>query len=101
MHRHTDTSLIIKLYEVNSITHRVSRVCLNHNYKKDIMEELKSIYVEQEPNRVAALAAKANKIVRIDAASLDSYIKQTQIDLSKKNDAAYAEKVIEIFSFNI
>lgn len=94
MHRHTDTSLIIRVYDGNSITHRVSRVCLNHNYKKDIMEELKSIYVEQESSRAAALAAKANKIVRIDAASLDSYIKQTQIDLFRKNDAAYEEKLI-------
>ncbi|MFC7461551.1 hypothetical protein [Hydrogenophaga defluvii] len=94
MQMHGDTSLIIKLYEGNSITHRVSRVCLNQNYKKDIMQELKSIYVEQEPSRVAALTAKANKIVRIDAASLDSYIKQTQIDLSRKNDAAYEEKLI-------
>ncbi len=94
MHRHTDTSLIIRVYEGNNLSHRVSRVCLNHNYKKDIMEELKSIYVEQESSRAAALAAKANKIVRIDAASLDSYIKQTQIDLFRKNDAAYEEKLI-------
>jgi uncharacterized protein (DUF433 family) len=40
MHLHTETSLVLVIYEGNSITHRVSKVTLNPRYKKDILNEL-------------------------------------------------------------
>lgn len=94
MQEHPNTSLVIVTRKGNSITHEVSRVTLNHNYKKEIMEALKSLHIELEPQRLADVAAKANVIIRINAESLASYIEQTRADLNKPQSEAYEAKLV-------
>ena len=94
MQEHPNTSLVIITKKGNSITHELSRVTLNHNYKKEIMEALKSLHIELEPQRLADVAAKANVIIRINAESLASYIEQTRTELTKPHSEAYEAKLV-------
>lgn len=94
LQEHPNTSLVLRTYNGNSISHRVSCVTLNPNYKKEIMTALKSLYVELEPKHLAELSAKANKIIRINAESLASYIEQTRNDLNTQHSEAYEAKLI-------
>lgn len=93
MQQDPNTSLVISRYIGNSITHRVSRVCINPNYKKEIMQELKSLTIECEPQHLKDLQANANLRVPVDSASLASYIQQTRQALSCTNNEAYEEKL--------
>lgn len=94
MQEHSDTSLVILIRRGNSITHEVSRVTLNHNYKKEIMEALKSLLIKLDPMHLAEIADKANVIIRINADSLASYIEKTRDDLTKQHNDAYEAKLI-------
>lgn len=94
MQEHPNTSLVIITSKGNSIHHELSRVTLNQNYKKEIMEALKSLHIELEPTHLAELAAKANVVIRINAESLASYIEQTRIDLNRENSEAYKGKLV-------
>jgi hypothetical protein len=93
MHMHPSTSLIITVYRGNNIKHRVSRVIFNPQYKKEIMEELKSLTIELRPEHLRELQAKANASIDIDPESLASYILQTRIALQANNGDAYNEKL--------
>lgn len=88
------TSLVCITYKGNSIMHRVSRATINHNYKKEIMDELRILSVELEPQHLKDLKQRANVSVRIDAASLSSYITATRDALGKPgNSDSYEQKL--------
>jgi hypothetical protein len=91
------TSLVSIEYTGNNLTHRVSRACINPKYKGEIMQELKSLIVELEPEHLKDLERQANIQVRIDAASLSSYISATRAAIGHAGTAAkghaYQEKL--------
>jgi hypothetical protein len=88
------TSLVIRTYIGNSITHRVSRVFFNPKFKKEIMDELKSLTIELNPDNLRDLEDRANVRVEIDIETLQSYIEQTRLDLQAPKGDAYEEKLI-------
>ena len=93
MQQHSSTSLIVRTYKGNSITHRVSRVCFNPKYKKDIMEALGNMSIECNPQNLRDLQSIANNSVEIDPESLASYIQQTTLTLNGHHSEAYKEKL--------
>lgn len=93
MQKHPSTALVIVTHVGNSITHRVSRVCFNPNYKRDIMEALGNMAIECNPQHLRDLQAKANNSVEIDPESLASYIQQTKLTLNGDHSEAYKAKL--------
>lgn len=89
------TSLVIVAHCGSNLTQKVSRVCLNHKFKKDIMEELKSMHTELNPAHLQELREKANVQISVDVLSLESYIKATKAALARpQHSAAYEEKLL-------
>ena len=88
------TSLILETYTGNSISHRVSKVVFNPKYKKGIMEELRSMTVELNPQYLQELESKANNSVDVDVETLGSYIEHTRQALINPPSQAYADKLM-------
>ena len=88
------TSLVIETYKGNSLTHRVSKVVFNPRYKKGIMDELRSMTIELNPQYLQDLDDKANNSVAVDVETLGSYIEHTRQALSNPPSQAYADKLL-------
>ncbi len=88
------TSLVVETYKGNSLTHRVSKVIFNPKYKKGIMEELRSMTVELNPQYLQDLDDKANNSVAVDVETLGSYIEHTRQALTNPPSQAYADKLL-------
>ncbi len=94
MQQHSSTSLVIEICKGNSMTHRVSRVVFNPQFKKEIMEALQSLTVELNPERLHALEEQANVFPIVDPASLASFITQTGRTLGHHGKGAkYEDKL--------
>jgi hypothetical protein len=78
MQSHNETSLVISAYRGNSFSGRISRVTLNPKYKKDIMDELKSLAIELDPSHLQDLEERANWDVVVAPDALQSYITHTR-----------------------
>ena len=88
------TSLVVETYTGNSLTHRVSKVMFNPKYKKVIMEELRSMTIELNPQYLQDLDDKANNSVAVDVETLGSYIEHTRQALINPPSQAYADKLL-------
>lgn len=95
MQSHPSTSLVIQVYVGNSISGRASRIVFNPTYKKEIMDELRTLSIELDPVHLDALDVKANVELTVDPESLASFLKQTRRTLQQHAfGEAYERKLI-------
>jgi hypothetical protein len=88
------TALVLETYTGNSLTHRVSKVVFNPKYKNGIMEELRNLNVELNPQYLKDLDDKANNSIVVDVETLGSYIEHTRHALVNPPSQAYADKLL-------
>lgn len=93
MHEDPKTSLVIDRYVGNSISKRISRVCININFKKEIMDRIQEVPVELDVAYLDTILEKANVRVPVDPNSLRSYIEHTTLSLPKCPAGEYRKKL--------
>jgi hypothetical protein len=102
MQKHAQTSLIIKAYNGNNLTGKVSRVTINHKFKGQIMAEFTntdSLLILLDPKKLKAQRENANMSVSVNTTTLESFINRTRETL---NDGTHkSEKYVDALNRNL
>lgn len=98
MQAEPNTSLVIKTYNGNSISKRVSKVTFNPKYKKAIFKDLMENNYLLNDTYLDKLDKQANYDIPIDMDALDSYIENTKQALVKATGQKYIEKLYRNYS---
>lgn len=93
MQSDAQTSLVIKKYEGNSFSKKVSKVTFNPKYKKAIFNELITNSQTLTPAYLDELDKKTNYSIAVDMEALESYIKNTTQILATARNGNYKEKL--------
>ena len=102
MKQHTNTSLIVEVQKGFNIgtSATLSRVVLNPNYKKYILNELTTAPIHTSQKQLDEIEQQANYYVEVDVKSLTSYISKTAETLrdSSNKPEAYTDKLRSNFA---
>ena len=102
MKEHTKTSLVIEVqngFNIGSAA-TLSRVVLNPQYKKYILDELTRAPIHTSQKELNEIERNANYYVEVDTKSLTSYISKTAETIRTSSDkpAAYTDKLHSTFA---
>ena len=102
MKQHTSTSLVIEVQKGFNIgtSATLSRVVLNPQYKKYILEEITTTPIHTSQKQLDEIEQQANYYVEVDTKSLTSYISKTAETLRDSSDkpTAYTDKLRSNFA---